>query len=86
MFKVILCYYFLLNNIMLESSVIEQTTTESDDKSNIEKRSKEELESDAFLNQASLDYLINMKQYKNHFMSSTENTLNKKINRKDKKF
>jgi len=71
---------------MLESSIIEEATIVSHDKSNIDKRSKEELESDAFLNQASLDYLINMKQYKNHFISSNENTLNKKINRKDKKF
>ena len=43
-------------------------------------------ESDAFLNQVSLDYLINMKQYKNHFISFTENTINKKINKKDKRF
>ena len=48
----------------------------------IDKRSKCELESDAFLNQASLDYLINTKQYKIKFISSTENA----INRKDKKF
>ena len=52
----------------------------------ISKRSKAELESDAFLNQASLDYLINMKQYKKHFIGFTENAMNKKINRKDKKF
>ena len=48
----------------------------------IDKRSKCEIESDAFLNQASLDYLINTKQYKIKFISSTENA----INRKDKKF
>ena len=42
-----------------------------------------ESESDAFLNQVSLDYLINTKQYKNHLI---QNTLNKKINKKDKKF
>jgi hypothetical protein len=42
--------------------------------------------SEAFLNQASLDYLINMKQYKNHFIGFTENAMNKKINRKDKRF
>ena len=53
---------------------------------NIDKRSKCELESDAFLNQASLDYLINTKQYKIQFTSSTENAINRKINRKDKKF
>ena len=35
-------------------------------------------ESDSFLNQVSLDYLINTKQYKN--------PINKKINKKDKKF
>jgi len=39
-------------------------------------------ESDAFLNQVSLDYLINTKQYKIHL----KNTINKKINRKDKNF
>jgi hypothetical protein len=39
-------------------------------------------ESDAFLNQASLDYLINTKQYK--FQLTT--ALNTKINKKDKKF
>jgi vacuolar-type H+-ATPase catalytic subunit A/Vma1 len=39
-------------------------------------------ESDAFLNQVSLDYLINTKQYKIHLT----NTINKKINKKDKKF
>ena len=77
MFKVILCYYFLLNNIMSEEAIIEL---------DISKRSKAELESDAFLNQASLDYLINMKQYKKHFIGFTENAMNKKINRKDKKF
>jgi hypothetical protein len=52
----------------------------------IDKRSKQELESDTFLNQTSLDYLINTKQYKIQFISSTENAINKKINRKDKKF
>jgi hypothetical protein len=41
-----------------------------------------EAEADAFLNQVSLDYLINTKQYKNHLI----NTLNKNISRKDKKF
>jgi hypothetical protein len=39
-------------------------------------------ESDAFLNQASLDYLINTKQYKIQLTTA----LNKKINKKDKKF
>lgn len=77
MFKVILCYYFLLNNIMSEGAIIEL---------DIDKRSNQESESDAFLNQASLDYLINTKQYKIQFISSTQNTINKKINRKDKKF
>ena len=52
----------------------------------IDKRSNQESESDAFLNQASLDYLINTKQYKIQIISSTQNTINKKINRKDKKF
>ena len=41
-----------------------------------------ETESNAFLNQASLDYLINTKQYK----IQLTNILNKKINKKDKKF
>jgi hypothetical protein len=46
----------------------------------IENKSK--IETDAFLNQASLDYLINKKQYKFHLT----NEKNKKIHRKDKKF
>ena len=54
--------------------------------SKLETESESKLESDAFLNQASLDYLINTKQYKNHLISFTENTLNKKINKKDKRF
>jgi hypothetical protein len=45
-----------------------------------------EAEADEFLNQVSLDFLINKKQYKNHSISFTENTINKKINKKDKKF
>jgi len=45
-------------------------------------KTKSETESDAFLNQVSLDYLINTKQYK----IQLTNTLNKKINKKDKKF
>jgi hypothetical protein len=45
-------------------------------------KSKEKSESEAFLNQATLDYLINKKQYK----INLNNTENKKINRKDKKF
>ena len=45
-----------------------------------------ETEADDFLNQVSLDFLINKKQYKNHSISFTENTINKKINKKDKKF
>jgi len=45
-----------------------------------------ESEADEFLNQVSLDFLINKKQYKNHSINFTENTINKKINRKDKKF
>jgi hypothetical protein len=45
-------------------------------------KSKSESESDAFLNQVSLDYLINTKQYK----IQLTNTLNKKINKKDKRF
>jgi hypothetical protein len=62
---------------MTEESVIEL---------NIDKKTKSESESDDFLNQVSLDFLINKKQYKNHFVSFTENTINKKINKKDKKF
>jgi hypothetical protein len=77
LFKVILCYYFLLNNIMSEGVKIQ-----TDEKIDIDKRTKDELESDAFLNQASLDYLINTKQYK----IQLTNAINKKINRKDKKF
>jgi hypothetical protein len=45
-------------------------------------KSKNKSESDAFLNQASLDYLINTKQYKIQLTSA----LNTKINKKDKKF
>lgn len=48
----------------------------------IEEKSKTELESNEFLNQASLDFLINKKHYKIHLT----NTKDKKINRKDKKF
>jgi hypothetical protein len=55
---------------------------QTDEKIDIDKRTKDELESDAFLNQASLDYLINTKQYK----IQLTNAINKKINRKDKKF
>ena len=55
---------------MLES--VEKTKSESES----------EIESNAFLNQASLDYLINTKQYK----IQLTNILNKKINKKDKKF
>jgi hypothetical protein len=50
------------------------------------KNTKLESESDEFLNQVSLDFLINKKQYKTHCISFTENTINKKINKKDKKF
>ena len=56
------------------------------DELDIDKRSKEELESDAFLNKATLDYLINTKQYKIQFISYTVIALNTKINRNDKKF
>jgi hypothetical protein len=45
-------------------------------------KSESESESNAFLNQASLDYLINTKQYKIQLTTA----LNTKINRKDKKF
>ena len=45
-------------------------------------KSESESESNAFLNQASLDYLINTKQYKIQLTSA----LNTKINKKDKKF
>ena len=51
-----------------------------------ETQSEPKSQSDAFLNQATLDYLINTKQYKNNFIDFTGNTLNKKINKKDKKF
>jgi hypothetical protein len=51
-----------------------------------ESESKIETQSDAFLNQVSLDYLINKKQYKNQFTSFSENSMNKKTIRKDKKF
>ena len=56
------------------------------EKAIIEIESDPKSQSDEFLNQATLDYLINMKQYKNHFISFTENTINKKINKKDKRF
>ena len=69
---------------MLESE--SKLETESESESKLETESESKLESDAFLNQASLDYLINTKQYKNHLISFTENTLNKKINKKDKRF
>ena len=55
---------------------------ESELEPELELESESELESDAFLNQVSLDYLINRKQYKIHLT----NTINKKINKKDKKF
>lgn len=45
-------------------------------------KSESESESDAFLNQVSLDYLINTKQYK----VQLTNAINKKINKKDKRF
>jgi hypothetical protein len=67
---------------MLES----ESKLETESESKLETESETKLESDAFLNQASLDYLINTKQYKNHLISFTENTLNKKINKKDKRF
>ena len=51
---------------------------ESDEKT----KSETETETNDFLNQVSLDYLINTKQYK----IQLTNTLNKKINKKDKKF
>ena len=73
MFKVILCYYFLLNNIMSEETIVE---LDKDKKTNAESQSND------FLNQASLDYLINTKQYK----IQLTNILNKKINKKDKRF
>jgi hypothetical protein len=60
----------------------EEAISESKDELDICKKSKAELESDAFLNQTTLDYLINTKQYKIHLT----NEMNKKINRKDKKF
>jgi hypothetical protein len=59
---------------MLESEIEPELESESE--------SEPKSESDAFLNQVSLDYLINRKQYKNHLT----NTINKKINKKDKKF
>ena len=47
-----------------------------------ETKSKEELEINTFLNQASLDYLTNKK----HYNINLSNEINKKINKKDKKF
>ncbi len=47
-----------------------------------DEKTKSESESTAFLNQASLDYLINTKQYK----IQLTNALNTKINKKDKRF
>lgn len=66
---------------MTEESIIE-SIIELD----IDKKTKSEEEADDFLNQVSLDFLINKKQYKTHSTSFTENTINKKINKKDKKF
>ena len=68
---------------MSEKTIIEK---EMEMEMEMEIESKSKLQSDEFLNQATLDYLINMKQYKNHFINFTENTINKKINKKDKKF
>lgn len=48
----------------------------------IEEKSKTESDANDFLNQASLDFLINKKHYKIHLT----NIKDKKINRKDKKF
>ena len=42
------------------------------EKAIIEIESDPKSQSDEFLNQATLDYLINMKQYKNHFICFTE--------------
>jgi hypothetical protein len=53
---------------------------ESDE--NPKSETETEKETNDFLNQVSLDYLINTKQYK----IQLTNTLNKKINKKDKKF
>ena len=50
----------------------EETIIELD----IDKKTKSE--SDDFLNQVSLDFLINKKQYKNHSINFTKNTINKK--------
>lgn len=58
--------------------MLEETTTEEKE---TDTKSKAELESDYFLKQASLDYLIN-KKHKNHLI----NPVDKKINKKDKKF
>lgn len=60
----------------IETEIETKTKTETESKTEIE------TESDTFLNQVSLDYLINTKQYK----IQLTNSLNKKINRKDKKF
>lgn len=64
----------------------EESIMESIIELDIYKKTKSEEEADDFLNQVSLDFLINKKQYKNHSISFTENTINKKINKKDKKF
>ena len=47
---------------MIEESIIEL---------DIDKKTKLEAEADEFLNQVSLDFLINKKQYKNHCTSFT---------------
>ena len=55
----------------------EETLTETNNYSEL----KNDTSSNDFLNQASLDYLINTKQYK----INLTNAMNKKINRKSKK-
>jgi hypothetical protein len=62
--------------------MLEETILVSTEKLKSEQNSIEESKSNSFLNQVSLDYLINTKQYKIHL----KNIENKKIDRKDKKF
>lgn len=65
---------------MLEETTILETE-ETEEIEETEVKSRAELESNEFLNKASLDYLINKKHYKIHLPNIVD-----KINRKDKKF
>lgn len=72
----------IINEAILKKTIIDEVMTNEVILEEQEEKSKEELETDAFLNQATLDYLINKKQYKLHLT----NAINKKINKKDIKF